>query len=285
MSKRLFNLAQTATLTLALLWTLGSCQSQPQEGQTIHITPVHTQAQRHTATQAAHTHTPVPETPILRQDQASTPEQPGSTPAPPTATPIPSSPTPSSSSSMTTTMTTSPTPKPTLIVLNPYLRIEKEVWADVDLNCDGLEERVMTIEQYSGNPASDNPDHDGTVGLALQVPAQQGHNQVWEYMCKLTRHGYPGCIYTTVELLATDNCEQLIVFQGSFHQGGWQQRVKIFRWDGKDMSLVLDALGSEFESTQDPFSVTTIIQDCDGPGKCRETGTNYLWNGAKFERE
>jgi hypothetical protein len=170
-------------------------------------------------------------------------------------------------------------------MLNPYVRTEKEAWGDVDLNCDGLEERLMTIEQYSGNPASDNPDHDGTVGLALQVPAQQGHNQVWEYNCELTRYGFPNCSYTTVELLATDNCEQFIVFQGLFQKGAGQQRVKIFRWDGKEISLVLDALGSGFESTQDPFGVTTIVQDCDGPTKCRETRTNYLWNGTEFVRE
>ncbi len=143
----------TVALTLALMWIFNSPRSQPQSGQTIQITPAH-QLQRKTAAQVTHT---------LSETDTPAPQAASHTSEPPAASSSSSStmtltmtltmtmtpsPVPSSSSTMTLTMTMRPTETPPPVNLNPDVHQAEIVLADVDLNCDGLEERLVKFGSY-----------------------------------------------------------------------------------------------------------------------------------------
>jgi hypothetical protein len=224
-------------LAAALLWTLNSSQPQPPGGLAIQITP---------ALQVEQTRPDaLTESPSQAQVATSAP--------PPTHTPQP-------------TASTSD--------LDPAYHTKQEPIADADLNCDGLQERVVSIDAYYGYPKADKTNRVGRVGVALQTPAQQGYHQAWEYWCDL-KNGQPTCD-AVVALLPTDGCEQFITFNT------WQQ-LTVFRWNGQDMAVVLSARADSYASTQDPFVLTAIMRNgCASPTKCDQVQTNYAWNGAEF---
>ncbi len=268
MLRRFFNPIQiailvgiTIALTLALMWIFNSPRSQPQSGQTIQITPAH-QLQRKTAAQVTHT--------LSETD----------TPAPQAASPTPEPPAPSS----TMTMTMRPTETPPPVNLNPDVHQEEIVLADVDLDCDGLEERLVKFGSYSTSSTEKSPSSFSTYNLALRVPAQQGYRQVWKSECGAGLYGYANCQIHKIKILGSDDCEQFMALNGIWNVYDGEWRLKIFRWDGKDVSKVLDEPGRGLESTQDPFTVSTTFNDCSS-AKCRKTEVSYVWNGTEFERE
>jgi hypothetical protein len=149
--------------------------------------------------------------------------------------------------------------------------------ADVDLNCDGLPERVVKTQTYSSyhyNTSGKLVPY-GIVAVGIQVPTQRGYQQAWEYVCELNEHGGPMCNSVLVNLIPAGQCEQFITFNGIFSlEGGW--RLKIFRWNGQEGLLVLNEPAVGFESTPDPLVVTTMLG---------ESQVSYAWNGAEFVQE
>ncbi|MGD9101385.1 MAG: hypothetical protein PVF45_12970 [Anaerolineae bacterium] len=262
MLKRSFNPLQmvawvgaAVVLIVVAVWILRAPDPQPQAGMTIQITPAQARTTRWPATQV------VEVTPSLRASTV--------TPTPP-PTPTPPA-------------TQTPTARPTRELVRSYFRTKEEIMADVDLNCDGLEERLLKVNSYTGNPADDNPAPLGIVGVILQVPAQKGHRNTWEHLCEFVgRYSGPNCYRVEIKLLATDSCEQFVTFGGYFDGVG---RLMVFRWDGRDMSVVLDALADDYASTQDPFILTAINRECTTPTKCVERRTNYVWNGTELVLE
>jgi hypothetical protein len=172
-----------------------------------------------------------------------------------------------------TSPTPQPTARPTLDIHTFGYTIKKEHWSDVDLNCDGLDERLVKIRTPSL-----------TLGLILQVPYQSGYRQAWEYTCPLSHKLYQSqdCLNVEGALLAINDCEQLVTFLGRY-QG--ENHLLIFRWDGQEMSLVLDTLATSYAATQDPLVLTATLERCDSQNRCDKRNTAYLWNGTEFAQE
>jgi hypothetical protein len=203
-------------------------------------------------------------------------------PGPADATPtIPPFPTPSPA------MTVRPTKTYLNPYLPPYLYAEESVLADVDLNCDGLDERVMNIEAYS-IPSPENVSYSyGIVGVALQEPYKENHRQVWEYRCHWrTQNGSPACYNVESEIIATDDCEQFLAVFGNFNDRP-SPRLIVFRWNGQNMSVVMDERAANWKATQDPFVITTMLRDhcVASPHRCDDEEINHIWNGTGFVRE
>jgi hypothetical protein len=253
MLRRLFSPVWTAAwvgvvvaLAMVVTWMLKIPDPQPQTGLTIQVT-----------VEVTPTLAPVPEwataTPF---DQAH------DTPSP--------------------TLTPRPTARATAAFLSAYFYTQEEVVADVDLNCDGLEERLLKVNLYTRNPDDDNLNPAGIVGVILKVPAQKGYRNTWAHYCELGQHGYPDCYGVEVKLLATDSCEQFVTVGGYFDD---VSRLTVFRWDGRDMSVVLDVLAGGYAVTQDPFVLTTMNRECTTPTRCASsagriisgTGTRLSW--------
>ncbi len=267
MLKRFLNPLQIAALvsisivlTLALMWIFNNPQSQPQRGQTIQITPAHTRALRHTVpaslgetatlVQATHTLTLAPETDT------------------PTPEPLVPSPTPR------------PTARPTVDARTSAFTLKEELWSNVDLNCDGLDERLVKINVYTD--VYNKTNFQLTLGLILQVPSQASYRQAWTYICPLRSKLYKSsdCVNVKIALLAINDCEQLVTFMGQFEG---EDHLLIFRWNGQDMSVVLDARANSYSATQDPLILTTTLERCESHGKCEKKKTEYVWNGSEFE--
>ncbi len=237
-------------LVVAVLWILNTPQSQAPGGLTIQITPAPTRALRRTVSMTQ-------VTPTLQIEQT----RPGS----------------STEVSSQSHQTLTPTPNATIAALDLAYRTKQEPVADADLNCDSIQERVVSIDAYYGYPKADKTNRLGTIGVALQTPTQTDHRQVWEYWCDL-KNGQPACS-AAVALLVTDDCEQLITFTT-------RQQLIVFQWNGKDMSVALDAHANSYSSTRDPFVLTAIVRDhCTSRTKCDEIQTNYTWNGTEFVQE
>jgi hypothetical protein len=173
-----------------------------------------------------------------------------------------------------------PTARPTIAFLSAYFYTQEEVVADVDLNCDGLDERLVSVETYANGAAKGKLYPYGSIGVVLQVPTQEGYRQVWEHRCDPSSNGFPDCYETRVGLLPTGNCEQLITFSGTFDDTG---RLMVFWWDGESVSVVLDVAMDDYTFTQDPFVLTIIQHWCMSSARCVvEHETSYTWNGAEF---
>ncbi len=183
-----------------------------------------------------------------------------------------------------------PTPRPrtyTNLYLPSYLHAQENVMADVDLNCDGLDERVVNIDAYSVFTPQDTIFKHGTVGIILQEPYDRGYRQVWEYRCHWqAANGSPACHKIEVEILASDNCTQFLAVSGSFDDRS-SPRLIVFRWDGQNMSVVLDVIADDWKATQDPFAITTMLRDhcVASPHRCDDEEINHTWNGIEFIRE
>jgi hypothetical protein len=107
----------------------------------------------------------------------------------------------------------------------------KRVLSRIDLNCDGVEERITGISDI----INQNYDPGRWKILTLETFSDQGLDQVWEY----TAEG-AGVGYLTYEQFAVDDCNQFIVLIG--YRG--KEGIKIFRWDGREMKEVLNRPGT-----------------------------------------
>ena len=250
MFKRFLNPVQAAVgatiavaLTLALVWIFDFPDHEPSQTQTGAF---------------------IPSTPTTTQVATLAPS-PTPTPIAPTATP-----------------TLTPTPRPTLKPTLPAPMVgitEEEVFADVDLNCDGLEERLVTVKAFTRSRYADFVPR-GIVSLVLQVPAQTGYRQAWEYKTETTSYGYPAWEFYDIKLMPLGDCEQLLTTFVGGRPGG---DLMIFHWDGRNMSIVLDVFAAEFTtSIQDGLVVTVGEHDCSGIAQCRLEKTDYVWNGTEF---
>ncbi len=156
---------------------------------------------------------------------------------------------------------------------------EEHVFADVDLNCDGLEERLVTIKSFTHSSFAQFVPQ-GIVSLVLQVPAQTGYRQAWEYKTETTSYGYPAWEFYDIKLIPLGDCEQLLTTFVGGRPGG---DLMIFHWDGRNMSIVLDVFAAEFTtSIQDGLVITVDEYDCRGITQCRLEKTDYVWNGTEF---
>lgn len=192
------------------------------------------------------------------------------------------SPTPTFTPAPTAAPTLLPTPRPTSKPTAPAPMVgytKEEVLADVDLNCDGLQERIVNIEAfYSSGPSGIIPQ--GVVGVALQVPGQIGYRQVWEYKTETNWYGIPTWAFYQVEFIPIGSCEQLLLTHVTKN---YEYHLVIFRWDGRNMFVVLDVPGADYTvSTQDGLVVTVAEQNCLGIARCRANEVDYVWNGTEF---
>lgn len=197
---------------------------------------------------------------------------------PPTATITQASPEPDS-----TTVPPPPTLRPVLqpADIPPAITLKTEVLTDTDLNCDNQVERVMVSKAF-GSSSTNGQVSLGYAGVAVQVPAQAGYRQVWEYSFEWQKQAWPNM---RPQLIPIDHCEKMLALTGWIAS---TQRLTIFRWNGGSMSVVLDVpeeLSSfQTQAPDQPFSITTSVLGPRDPkkGSCEWRETDYAWDGSEF---
>ena len=214
------------------------------------------------------------------------------TPTPTPATPIPTVP----------TATADPTLDPTTSV-GAGVQVESGFWyrtetIEKDMNCDGREERLH-LSYRIPIPYGNNLPIKDYLGVVLEENTDSGvYELVWEY--DLFHEVNKGLF--EVEVIAVDGCEQLLAVTGmEWARTSYRYRdvLRVYRWDGEQMSLVLDApaaaldddkyelnISGQERDPSKPFTITTFTYGAPDPvkGVCDWTYTVYAWNGEIFEQ-
>ena len=124
----------------------------------------------------------------------------------------------------------------------------ERVLAKMDLNCDGVEERISGIS----GPIIPYFDTDQWQVIKLETLSDQGPELVWEHTADDAGVGY-----LSYELFTLDDCHKFLVLIG--HKG-WD-RIKVFSWDGQQMKVILDRPGIFFPSdtlSPDDFEIEVV---------------------------
>jgi len=205
------------------------------------------------------------------------------------ATPIPTVP----------TATPGPTFEPTTSV-GVGVPVESGFWyrtetIETDMNCDGREERLH-LSYRIPIPYGDNLRVKDYLGVTLNERTDAGvYDQVWEYDLY---HEVNKGLYE-LEVLTIDGCEQFLAVNGrEWTGGGYRDVLRVYRWDGEQMMVVLEApaaaldddkyelniSGQERDPSQ-PYKITTFTYGTPDPvkGVCDWTYTVYAWNGEIFK--
>ena len=164
-----------------------------------------------------------------------------------------------------------------LLVPLPTLR---EIVAELDLNCDGSPERIRAL------PGPNHGDLTANFGVVVEA-IPPGGDKFWP-VWQLTIADVPVDFFGQPEVLASPTCETFLMVN-LFGGTGESSGLDIYRWDGEQMGLVLDANGyareinSPGEEETGEFMVTTqnLIRD-PSAGGCTRITTTYEWNGSLF---
>jgi hypothetical protein len=103
-----------------------------------------------------------------------------------------------------------------------------------------------------------------------------------------------------VEVFNITRCEQFLAVNGMEWTGGvYRDVLWVYRWDGEQMVLVLEASAAALDNDKyelnisgqerdplEPFTITTFTYGLPDPvkGVCDWTYTVYAWNGENFEQ-
>ena len=210
------------------------------------------------------------------------------TPLPPT--PIPTLP----------TATPNPTSKPTTSV-GAGVQVESGFWyrtetIKTDMNCDGREERFQ-LSYRIPIPYGDNVPIKDYLGVVLEERTQTGDfEQVWAYDLF---HEVNKGLYE-LEVFSIARCEQFLAVNGMEWTGGrYRDVLRVYRWDGEQMVLVLDAPAAALDDDKYELNISGQERDPSGPytintftyggadpmsGMCDWTYTVYAWNEENFEQ-
>ena len=167
-----------------------------------------------------------------------------------------------------------------------------------DMNCDGREERFI-LSYRIPIPNGENLPIRDYLGIVMEERTRTGDfEQVWTYDLF---HEVNKGLYE-VEVFNITRCEQFLAVNGmEWARTSYRYRdvLRVYRWDGEQMSLVLDApaaaldddkyelnISGQERDPSKPFTITTFTYGAPDPvkGVCDWTYTVYAWNGEIFEQ-